>query len=326
MTEFRTIVRIEPVKDKIGLRDAMLTTGSCFADAMGSRFIKYKFNCLSNPFAATYNPLSIHDTLKTALSGGPLSTSSFLKNQQLFFNYNFHSQWHAESEAKLKSVLESELNRVGTFLRSASVLIITYGTAWVYDRKDTGETVANCHKLPGSMFLKKLLGENEIVSSFTTFYEALKAHNPKCKTIITVSPVRHIKDTLELNAVSKSVLRSAVHTITQQHPDVDYFPAYEMMIDDLRDYRFYKSDMIHPTQDAEEYIWKGFARKYFDDEAHSHLQSWDEIVAALNHRPFHPHSENHQRFLRETLKKLRNLKSPIDVSEEIAAIESQLIH
>lgn len=326
MTEFRTIVSTEPVKNKIGLRNAILTTGSCFADAMGSRFMKYKFRCQSNPFGATYNPVSIHDTLKTALSGEPLTSSSFIKNQALFFNYNYHSQWHGESEEQLKLRLEEELRNMGTFLRSASVLIITYGTAWVYDRKDTGETVANCHKLPGNLFTKKLLGENQIVRSFSAFYETLKAHNPTCRVILTVSPVRHIKDTLELNSVSKSVLRSATHAITQLHPETAYFPAYEIMLDDLRDYRFYKSDMIHPTHDAEEYIWKAFARKYFDDETLAHLQSWDEIVAALSHRPFHPHSENHQRFLRETLKKLRNLKSPVDVKEEIAAIESQLIH
>ncbi len=288
MSEFRTIVGNEPVKDKIGLQHAILTTGSCFADAMGSRFRKYKFSCLSNPFGATYNPISIHNTLKSTLAGEPLSASSFVKNQEICFNYGYHSQWHAQSEEHLKLLIESELRKVGAFLRSASVVVITYGTAWVYNRRDTGETVANCHKLPGNLFTKKLLTEAEIVASFSSFYEALKANNSDCRVIITVSPVRHIRDTLELNSVSKAMLRTATHAITQEYRDVAYFAAYEMMIDDLRDYRFYKSDMIHPTEDAEEYIWKGFAKKYFDEETLRHLQSWNEILAALNHRPFHP--------------------------------------
>jgi hypothetical protein len=153
-------------------------------------------------------------------------------------------------------------------------------------------------------------------------YAAAKAFNPEIKVILTVSPVRHLKDTLELNSVSKSVLRLACHTLSQQHADVAYFPSYEIMMDDLRDYRFYKADMIHPSDVAEEYIWQKFIDGYFDDDTKLFLSKWKEITLALKHRPFNRESASHQKFIAETIKRLEELKFLVDVDKEIALLKN----
>jgi hypothetical protein len=209
-------------------------------------------------------------------------------------------------------------------VQKADWLIITYGTAWVYELLETKEVVANCHKMPQTLFAKSLMTQKKVLDSFETMYGLLKSFNPNIKIIVTVSPVRHLKDTLELNSVSKSVLRVACHTLTEQYHDVLYFPSYEIMMDDLRDYRFYKSDMIHPTKDAEEYIWEKFVERFFDDSLKSFLKKWGEIRTALAHKPFHPTSSSHQKFLHQTLKKLLELKALVNVDQEVAMLEEQL--
>jgi hypothetical protein len=324
MSEFRTIVRTDPGSRKIGLKSLILTAGSCFADAIGRRFAHYKFPVLANPFGATYNPVSIHKTLQPQ-SSGLKTAGGFVKNQGLVFHYDFHSQWSSKSETELDEKIQSVSQLTSTTLQKASVVILTYGTAWVYSRKDNEEIVANCHKVTADRFQKSLLTEEDIVQSFGTWYRHIKQTNPECFFILTVSPVRHLKDTLELNSVSKSVLRAACHSITNSMQDVEYFPAYEIMMDDLRDYRFYKSDMIHPTEDAETYIWKKFGEKYFDAATLTFMKEWDQVTSALEHKPFHPESESHQKFLHNTLEKLKQLKSTVNVDREIASIESQLL-
>lgn len=184
--------------------------------------------------------------------------------------------------------------------------------------------VANCHKLPSQYFEKKLLSENEIVASFLEFRNALLKFNPNIRIILTLSPVRHLKDTLELNSVSKSVLRSACYTIASGFEDTEYFPAYEIMMDDLRDYRFYKSDMLHPSEDAESYIWKKFCSRYISEETEAFINEWESILAALSHKAFHPSSPAHQRFLKDTLKRLENFKGIVNVEKEHKIISSQL--
>ena len=167
--------------------------------------------------------------------------------------------------------------------------------------------------------------QNKILESFDETYRAVKIFNSDIRIIITVSPVRHLKDTLELNSVSKSILRLTCHTLTELYDDVEYFPAYEILLDDLRDYRFYSSDLIHPTSDAIDYIWKKFIAHYFDLETKIFLEEWEEITKALTHKPFQPTSQAHQDFLKETLKRLHELKLKVNVEEEIKSINAQII-
>jgi hypothetical protein len=323
MNNFRTDVRIIRSLSQIRLKNPILTAGSCFADAIGARLDRYKFQVLTNPFGIIYNPVSIHKSLLYAIANEPPPDHSYLHHQGVYLNYDFHSVISALNKYDLSEKLLNRLGSVHYFLKHASRIQITYGTAWVYQRKDTGETVANCHKMPSQSFEKRLLSEKEITGSFQEFYERVRKFNPSIKFILTVSPVRHIKDTLELNSVSKAVLRAACHSLSATD-DVEYFPAFEIMMDDLRDYRFYKSDMLHPTEVAEDYIWEKFGEKYFDDETKAFLRKWDEILSAIQHRPFHPSSPAHQGFLKDTLRKLEDLKVSVDVEEEIRMINSQI--
>ncbi len=325
MNHFRTIVRPLPSDQKIGLKSGVFTIGSCFADAIGSRLAESKFNCLVNPFGTTYNPLSIHKGILYAVNNQLPVSHTYLKRDDIHLNYDFHSDFSALDQSQLTHAISDAVGASHYFLKSAGYILITYGTAWVYARNESGEIVNNCHKIPSSKFTKRLMSEKEAVGSFDALYTALRKFNPNIRFILTVSPVRHVKDTLELNSVSKAVLRSACHSISTNYAGVEYFPAFEMMIDDLRDYRFYKSDMLHPTEEAEGYIWQNFMSAYFDASTRQLVEEWQLVRNALKHKPFHPQSKGHQQFLQQTLHKLKELKSKLDVDEEIAAIQSQIV-
>jgi transcription termination factor NusB len=322
---FRTELFIKPSEDKITLNDSILTVGSCFADTIGQRLEDFKFQVLANPFGTVYNPVSIHDLLLMSAKTKSLSDTSFLQNNDLHANYHFHSTFSSLDKKEVDASIQSALSVAYKKLIQTNVVILTYGTAWVYRRKDTNEIVANCHKMAASLFTKSLLTHAEIVADFTKMKRAIQTLTPNIEFILTVSPVRHLKDTLELNSVSKSILRSACYEITQSHTDVAYFPAYEIMTDDLRDYRFYKSDMLHPTEEAEEYIWQKFSESYIDDYTRSFIKKWSEIKSALAHKAFLPRSQSHQTFLKNTLRKINELKDLVNVEKEKSLIQSQII-
>ena len=325
MKEFRTEIKITPSSSPIAPGSRILTQGSCFADAIGARLSVYKINTVVNPFGVIYNPESIHKVLEYAIYNESLPEHTFVRNQDLHVNYNFHSEFSALSKEQLVSRLMNTIGATHYFLKDADLLLLTYGTAWVYQRKETGEVVANCHKIPSSMFTKSLVSAEAVRESFRRFYTSLKKFNDKIRLILTVSPVRHLKDTLELNAVSKAVLRVACHAISNEYDDVEYFPAFEMMTDDLRDYRFYKADMIHPTAEAEDYIWEKFMERYFNPDLRDFVRKWNLVLSAMRHKPFHPGSASHQQFLKETLMKLQELRPLADVEEEIRQVRQQMI-
>jgi hypothetical protein len=323
MKEFRTEIIPAVSASPIGLSDTFFTIGSCFAEAMGNHFHENKFKVWNNRFGTVYNPNSIHKTLLFALEN-KLPESGYLHHEGINLNYHFHSSYSSLSRSELEVKLRKSIDEASQFLKDANRIIITYGTAFIYRLKSSNEIVANCHKVPSANFTKALLTEAEIIQSFREFNTTLKAVNPRCKTILTVSPVRHLKDTLELNAVSKSVLRLSCHSIVNQFSDVEYFPAYEILLDDLRDYRFYKTDRLHPTEEAMEYIWEKFAIAYVDEPSKKFMSDWSEIKRNLEHKSFRPDSENHQRFLKSTLKKLEALQSLADVSAEIQHLKSKI--
>jgi len=324
MSNFRTVVSPGSSPQKMGISDRILTIGSCFADAIGTRLQLNRLKVLANPFGNLYNPHSIHKAIRYALYNELPPTHTFLDRDGICFNYDFHSEVSGVNQHNLLGKLKEITGAAHYHLAGSEWIIITYGTAWVYERKETGEIVANCHKIPNNYFTKSLLTQQEITESFGKLHNELKQFNPGIKIIVTVSPVRHIKDTLELNSVSKAVLRATCHTAAGSFGDVSYFPSYEIMLDDLRDYRFYKADMIHSSDVAEDYIWEKFGETYFAQDVKTFLSQWKEIQQAINHRPFHPSSSAHQSFLRETLKRLESLKETIDVEDEVALIRSQI--
>ncbi len=323
---FRTELNIPVSQEKITLKNPILTIGSCFADAMGSRLKNFKFQTLVNPFGTVYNPISLHKLLELAVLKQALTENSYLQRNDVHFNYNLHSSFSALQKEGLIRQLQTALEHTHYFITKADVLMITYGTAWVYEQKDTGEIVNNCHKQPSALFTKRLLSQQEIVDSFRTLRTLLQDIRPNLRIILTLSPVRHIKDTLELNSVSKAILRSACYQLSTEFSNVEYFPAYELLMDDLRDYRFYKSDMLHPSEEAEEYIWKKFTLAYFDEPTLTFIKKWADVQLDLNHKPFHLHSNAHQVFLQSLKSKLMELKDSVNVEEELQIVEKQIIN
>ncbi|HLT73518.1 MAG TPA: GSCFA domain-containing protein [Ohtaekwangia sp.] len=324
MNTFRTTVSIPPSRHLLQLKDAFLTAGSCFSDAIGNRLRDYKFQVLVNPFGTLYSPLAIHKALSYAAATAFPADETYLQNGDVYLNFDFHSSFSALDETTLRSRIENSVVSTHAQLKTARVLIITYGTAWLWEKKDSGEPVANCHKMPSAHFNKRLLTGDEILASFDSLFNQLKQVNPSIRIILTVSPVRHIRDTLPLNQVSKSLLRVACHHLADKYEDVEYFPAYEIMMDDLRDYRFYKPDMIHPTEQAEDYIWMRFIETYLTDDARRFIERWKAIRSALHHKPFHPTSSGHKIFLKDILEKLKEVESIVNVDEELKLINAQL--
>ncbi len=324
MQSFRTELHVEKADNLIGLYDGVLTLGSCFSDAIGTKLHDNKFTVCTNPFGTVYNPYSIHKLLRIALQNSHPADHTYHRHNDLFFHYDFHSSFSSPEKSTVDANIRQAIDQTHTVLKTAQWIILTYGTSVVYERTDTHEIVANCHKVSGNNFRKEILTEKKILESFEGFYRDLKTINPHCKIILTISPVRHIKDTLPVNSLSKAILRSACHTLTETHADTFYFPAYEIMLDDLRDYRFYKSDMLHPSAVAEEYIWQKFTESYFSDPAKAFLKIWQPVRNALHHKPFHAQSESHQQFLRTLLVQLQELKNTVSVEEEIASVQAQL--
>src|SRR5690606_11205473 len=320
----RTVLKPGVSKHTLSLGDRIVTVGSCFAEAMGALPRANKVYSLANPVGVVYNQQSLHKAVLYAVYNEPVPESTFLERDGLHYSYDFHSSFSAGNRAELRKRITDCLGATHHFLKDARAVILTYGTAWIYTRNETGEVVVNCHKMPSQLFTKSILTIDEIVASFGDFHKRLREFNPSCVVILTVSPVRHLRDTIEGNSLSKAILRAACGTIARSFEDVEYYPAYEIMMDHLRDYRFYKRDMIHPTEEAEDYIWEHFVATYFNAETRAFFEEWKGIRAALSHRPFHPGSASHQSFLRDTLAKLEHLQQTVNVEEEMKSLRRQI--
>ena len=322
---FRTTLTPHPSHHPITLNHRLLTAGSCFADAIGNKLIAYKFTCSANPFGVIYNPHSIHKALRYAIHNQMPPDHTFLTHQEIHLNYDFHSAIGALNLPDLKKKLSDTIGASHTFLKNTHWLMITYGTSWVYSLKETGTIVANCHKMPSYLFQKELFTQKKFLESFELLYKDLIAFNPDIRIILTVSPVRHLNDSLELNSVSKAILRIGCHTLSEAFDRIHYFPAFELMMDDLRDYRFYKADMIHPSDEAQEYIWQHFSNTFFDQSTQAFIAGWKTVLQALQHKPFHPASTAHQQFLKESLKKLESFSSLVNITSEAEQLKKQLV-
>ena len=323
--EFRTELNLQFSAFKLQSDAKVLTIGSCFSEVLGNQLVDNKLNCLNNPYGTVFNPYSIFKVLSQAIQHQPVSNHLFINQQDIWQHYDFHSKFWANSKEELQKQLNDTHRQVGAFLRKTNYLVITFGTAFVYQLKENSQAVSNCHKMPSQLFKRELLSMQEIMRRFAPFYETMKLHNPKLKIILTVSPVRHTRDTLQLNSVSKAMLRGACHFIEQEYKDVHYFPSYEIMTDDLRDYRFYKPDLIHPNEVAEQYIFEKFSDTYFSEELKDFIKNWQKMKISLNHRPQHEGTESHQLFLNDLLTKLEGFKTKIDVSHEIESVKAKLV-
>lgn len=326
---FRTEINLPPAAVTIDHSKSLLTIGSCFAEVMGERFARNKFTVSASPYGTIYNPFSIFKLLYKAARNESLSKEGIVKSQGVYQHYDLHSRFGHTSERELWQHINSKCEEVHRYLPAADWVVITLGTALVYYLRETnlssGRIVANCHKVPAQRFEKRLLTVDEMLRTFRLAYDALKEVTPGVKFILTVSPVRHIKETLEINSHSKSLLRVAAGEIASKFLDVHYFPAYEIMMDDLRDYRFYEKDMIHPNETAHDYVWEKFSKAYFTDKTIALNKHWSKLRRNLEHKPFQPHTEQHQDFLKKTMAEMEQLSSRLDLQQEIQQLKQQIL-
>ena len=323
--QFHTEFSPEPLPHRIGLNSRIVTLGSCFADVMGQRLTDHKLTVLNNPFGTIFNPVSIAKLVTMALNGNAPDENRYLERDGIWFHYDFHSSLWASSQAELRDTLRAALLQTAVAIRQADCLMLTLGTAVVYRHIETGKVVANCHKMPGALFEKYLYHIDHLRDDLTRLLKTLRKANPTLTVLLTVSPVRHTRDTLPLNSVSKATLRVITHELTVWNDRVHYFPAYELMTDDLRDYRFYEADMIHPNRQAQDYIFGKFAESAFDADLRGFVAEWAGLRKSLAHRPLHGEdSPAHQQFLTKLATQLETLSKRVDVSSELAGVRGRL--
>jgi hypothetical protein len=320
--KLRTELHLTPSSFAITHHTPMVAIGSCFADCMGERLHENKFNILSNPFGTIFNPLAISNLLQKTFHQE--NTFHTVQSQGIWQAYECHSELGNITKEILLENLDRQINITHQQLAKAKVLMITLGTAVVYTEKSLQLSVANCHKVPAHCFDKHVLTSDAIVSSLKETFDLLHAHYPELQIILTVSPVRHIKETIPLNSVSKSILRIACHALESHHHFVHYFPAFELMMDDLRDYRFYKEDLIHPNHLAETYIWTKFLDSFCNEKTKTIITQWDKAKKAIQHQPFFPESTAYRQHLVDTIAKLESLSADIDINEELAFLQTKL--
>lgn len=323
--QFHTEFSPESLPHRMGLNSRIVTIGSCFADVMGRRLTDHKLPVLINPFGTMFNPVSIAKLLTMALRGTAPDEDGYVTRNGVWFHYDFHSSLWASSQDELRRKLIACLSLTADAIRKADFLFITLGSAFVYRHIETGKVVANCHKMPSSLFEKYLYQIDHLRDELTLLIKALRRANFNINVVLTVSPVRHTRDTLPLNSVSKSMLRVLTHELTLWNDWVAYFPAYEIMMDDLRDYRFYEADMIHPNAQAHDYIFAKFAECAFTTELRNFVTEWTHIMKSLAHRPLHgTDNRAHCQFLAKLIAQLESISKHTDVSAELAEVRSRL--
>ncbi|TFV97143.1 GSCFA family protein [Algoriphagus kandeliae] len=314
---------IPPSPLPISHQSKILSMGSCFAQSMGTKMEAHKFDISINPFGTIFHPMALADLLKMALEKGPIDENLIVEREGNYFHYSAHSDLFGISKEDLLQKLNKQLEIARESLLEVSHLILTFGTAWIYELKNS-RRVANCHKQPQKIFQKRLTELEEMKVSLKEVFKELTSINPNLNIILTVSPVRHIKDGIPENQLSKSLLRVLCHQLEKEFDSFAYFPSYEIMMDELRDYRFYKEDRIHPTEEAENYIWEKWMKTYFSSETQQKVNEIAKVMRELAHRPLNPHSESHRKFLQNLLGKLERLNSEFDFSIEIERVKSQL--
>jgi hypothetical protein len=282
--EFRTVLNIAPAPFRITYSDPVMFIGSCFAYEIGSQLKEGKMPVMINPSGTVFNPVSVAKTIDSITSGTTVTEKDLYFHNGLWHSFSHYSDFSAATSSEVADKINRRSAQAHEFLKKARYLFITFGTARVYRLKNTGEIVSNCHKLPSDYFTRELLSVNDIVRLWQEKLSNLKTLFPDLRVIFTISPVRHWKDGAHGNQVSKSVLFLAVEELLGHSTSPAYFPAYEIMMDELRDYRFYDEDMLHPSSMAVRYIWEAFTKCYLDTDT---IMTWKEaasIVKAVQHR------------------------------------------
>ena len=318
MINLTTTFSIPRATHLLGPNSHVLCIGSCFAENMGKRLDQLPLEVSNQALGTMFHPLNILQGLREQ----NLQASDLYQQGNFYVHPDFHSQFMGENPTDFLTRLAEIKSKTIAFLKSSNFLIITWGTAFYYEDQILRRAIANCHKQAASRFVKKQSTVQEICLA----YESFLRENPLQKIILSVSPVRHTRDGIPENATSKAILRVAADTLAKKFPDqVSYFPAYEIMMDELRDYRFYQSDMIHPTEQAVEYIYKRFKQAHFEDDLLDIAKKWEEMLRTLEHRPHPLQYAQHREILLRLRKEIEDAKSSVDSSKLLAKIDQQIL-
>lgn len=310
---FTTKVPIEKYQNPIDYNSRILSLGSCFAENMAEKFYYFKFQNSVNPFGIVFNPVSIEKLVNRIVNQIQFTENDIFFHNDLWHCYEVHSELSNANKEDFLRNLNSILSENFNLISNATHIIITYGTSWVYRNKTSNEIVANCHKVPQNQFDKEIISVEVIEKSIANTINLIQKINPNCNFIFTISPVRHIKDGFVENQRSKAHLITALQSAICDLPSTIYFPSYEIMMDELRDYRFYADDMLHPSQLAIDYIWIKFFENYVSESEFSTMNQVCEIQRALKHRPFNPESESHKKFLDNLEAKIKTVQKLIPI-------------
>ncbi len=326
MEAFRTII---PIRKEFHLShaDRIVSIGSCFADKVGTLLKENGFTVEQNPFGVLYNPMSVVKALETLWYDISFEEEDIFEYQGLYSSFMHHTSFSGRDKEQVLRHIRQNHRCASQALHKASCLMITFGTSWVYALAETGKIVANCHKLPDYHFVRRRLDVEEIVDYYSGFLETLFQEKPDLKILMTVSPIRHFKDGAHENTLSKAVLHLAIDELCLRFPQLDYFPAYELLTDDLRDYRFYEEDMLHPNTLAVKYIWEAFSRFAFDKNTKDVMSQCQAIHKAMQHKPLRPDDEAYLRFAQKNLAAVAMLQAQhpeLDLSHEAAFFQQIL--
>ena len=321
--KLRTEITVPPSSININHSTSVLTIGSCFSEEMGHFLNVNKFKVLNNPLGTMFNPVSIADTLESICTQTytPLSCQI----DDVYLDHRFHASVFGYTSKALHEKIGATLAQAQQqFDAKKSVLLITLGTAWVYRHLASNVMVNNCHKQDPKLFRKELLSMDQCKESLSKAFDTLLTQFPGTEIILSLSPVRHTKDGLEENQISKSILRVLCHELNTEYKQVHYFPAYEIVLDDLRDYRFYATDLIHPNAQAVAYIWSIFRQTFFKEATNTLINRWTQLQHKLQHKPFYTESKNYRQFLQQTLQELTTLGNELSLEEEIASLKTKI--
>jgi len=325
--DFRTTVPVQTSDFHLTHADQVMILGSCFAENIGLQLKESGFRVALNPFGVLYNPASVGMALQRLWQDQPFRLEELVEHEGLFHSFSHHSSFSGPDPDTTLDKINSAFSQAVLDLKDATCLMITFGTSWVYALPSTDQIVANCHKLPEDRFLRRRLSVNEIEYFYIELLEMLFQAKPDLKVLFTVSPIRHLKDGVHENTLSKSTLHLAIEGLCESFENVFYFPAYELLMDDLRDYRFYAEDMVHPSVIAQHYIWNHFSDTCFSKPTKEVVRQVQQVRKAMEHKPFHPQEEVYRRFAKKNIAtiELLSLNVPeLDLSEERAFFEQIL--
>ena len=325
--EFRTKIEIRCTELFINHQSKLMLLGSCFAENIGNLLQESKFDVNVNPFGILYNPASVSMVLHRIFDCEPFLAEDLIYNEGLYHSFFHHGVFSNADKDKCLSGINESLKAASEDLHKTNTLLITFGTSYVFRNVASANIVANCHKLPALSFDQYRLSVADIVNDWSLLIEKLRTNNPNLNILFTVSPIRHWKDGAHENQLSKAILLLAIDELQKKFAQVYYFPSYELLLDELRDYRFYAEDMIHPSDVAVKYIWETFGENFFNDETKQIIKEWNSIKSAINHKPFNSETEIHKQFLRQTLLRIeffRQKYTYIRIENEKAALEERL--